>query len=82
MRVRRPPGSGSAAPSFSKYDCYLLAVPVPLVLGALLTGLSSASTLPLTAGALVSAALVAHGLLGDPPVQADGGADDGLPADD
>jgi hypothetical protein len=82
VSVSRPPDPGSAAPSLSKYDCYLLAVPIPLVVGAVLAGLSDASTLPLAAGALVSAALVAHGLVGDPPVPTDGETDGRAPADD
>lgn len=82
MSVSRPPDPGSAPPSLSKYDCYLLAVPIPLVTGAVLAGLSSASTLPLAAGALASAALVVHGLVGDPPVPRDGETDGRAPADD
>ncbi len=82
MSVSRPPDPGSAPPSLSKYDYYLLAVPIPMGIGAVLAGLSGASTLPLAAGALASAALVAHGLVGDPPVPRDGETDDRAPADD
>ena len=78
LGTHRLPSGNAGLPDLSYYDVALAVLPVPLFVG-LFAGklLSVSSQTGVSAGAMLSAMLVAHLLFGDPPTRRGGREDVG-----